>query len=188
MRQKVDFPRCFSPWAKTTCPPPPRTQANLLPKSVLLFFPCCWVFPRLSSRNDWRLAWLANLCPPRSPSCMCLGAFGGFHLQIPVHTTSLHLPTDLCVTPFGFLYLSVEFRAYRSFLRMALLLPVPALILLPGLLVEPLPRSLGAVVTTSGRRLAATPLCCSGACLPWASSDHPVFPSPFSVSAPPFQL
>lgn len=83
MRQKVDFRRCFSPWAKTTCPPPPRTQANLLPKSVLLFFPCCWVFPRLSSRNDWRLAWLANLCPPRSPSCMCLGAFGGFHLQIP---------------------------------------------------------------------------------------------------------
>lgn len=119
---------------------------------------------------------------------MCLGAFGGFHLQIPVHTTSLQLPTDLCVTPFGFLYLSVEFRAYRSFLRMALPLPVPALILLPGLLVEPLPRSLGAVVTTSGRRLAATPLCCSGACLPWASSDHPVFPSPFSVSAPPFQL
>lgn len=78
--------------------------------------------------------------------------------------------------------------AYRSFLRMALPLPVPALILLQGLLVEPLPRSLGAVVTTSGRRLAATPLCCSGACLPWASSDHPVFPSPFSVSAPPFQL
>lgn len=89
MRQKVDFRRCFSPWAKTTCPPPPRTQANLLPKSVLLFFPCCWVFPRLSSRNDWRLAWLANLCPPRSPSCMCLGAFGGFHSSDP---RSYHFP------------------------------------------------------------------------------------------------
>lgn len=46
---------------------------------------------------------------------MCLGAFGGSHLQIPVHTTSLHLPTDLCVTPFGFLYLSVEFRPTAPF-------------------------------------------------------------------------
>lgn len=188
MRQKVDFRRCFSPWAKTTCPPPPRTQANLLPKSVLLFFPCCWVFPRLSSRNDWRLAWLANLCPPRSPSCMCLGAFGGFHSSDP---RSYHFPPPPYRSLRYTIWLPVSLGgipAYRSFLRMALPLPVPALILLPGLLVEPLPRSLGAVVTTSGRRLAATPLCCSGACLPWASSDHPVFPSLFSVSAPPFQL
>lgn len=187
MRQKVDFRRCFSPWAKTTCPPPPRTQANLLPKSVLLFFPCCWVFPRLSSRNDWRLAWLANLCPPRSPSCMCLGAFGGFHLQIlfiPLPSSSLqifalhHLASCISRWNSGLPLLSTNGPPPGH----------PALILLPGLLVEPLPRSLGAVVTTSGRRLAATPLCCSGACLPWASSDHPVFPSPFSVSAPPFQL
>lgn len=60
---------------------------------------------------------------PGSPTSVLPGALlacvsgpsGVFILQIPVHTTSLHLPTDLCVTPFGFLYLSVEFRPTAPF-------------------------------------------------------------------------